>query len=73
MPKSRDSLNVQCPPLGPFSFQDIPWSPTTRKGWGNASAIVHAFIPYDRVEDFIQGQTCEDGSSIGWNVKDKKK
>jgi hypothetical protein len=73
MRKPRGPPEIQNPLPGPFSFLDITWEETTRKGWGNATAIVHAFIPYNRVQDFINGQCCEDGSSVGWNVKKRKK
>ena len=42
-----------------------------RQGWGHHTAAVHAYIPYDRVSDFKDGQTCEDGSLVDWNVKER--
>jgi hypothetical protein len=42
-------------------------------GLGNASAIVHAYLPYGRVEDFIHGQTCEDVTEVDWNIKNHEK
>ena len=41
-------------------FENITWSSTNRQDWGNESANIHAYIYYGMVEDFIDGQTCED-------------
>ena len=40
------------------------------QGWDHHTATVHAYIPYDRVSNFKDGQTCEDGSLVDWNVKE---
>jgi hypothetical protein len=31
---------------------------------GNTSAIVHAYFPYEKVEDYIHGQIYEDGTEV---------
>jgi hypothetical protein len=46
MLKQRKQIQVQSLPLGPIHFEDITWAPTTRQGWSNASAVVHAYILY---------------------------
>jgi hypothetical protein len=73
MLKQRKQIQVQSLPLGPIHFEDITWAPTTRQGWSNASAVVHAYILYGRMEDFIQKQTCEDGMEVDWNIKNHEK
>ena len=50
-----------------FMLCSKPW----RQGWGHHTVAVHAYIPYDRLLDFKDGQTCEDGSLVDWNVKER--
>ena len=61
MPKERKKIQVQSPAPSPITFEDLTWIPVVRQGWGHHTAAVHAYIPYDRVSDFKDGQTCEDG------------
>ena len=42
-----------------------------RLGWGHHTVAIHAYIPYNRISDFKNGQTCEDGSLVDWNVKER--
>ncbi|KAG0593276.1 hypothetical protein KC19_1G317700 [Ceratodon purpureus] len=32
---------------------------------------MRAYIPFDRVGDFLRGQTCEGGIEVGWNVAER--
>ena len=73
MPKSRKTFNVENPFPRRISIHGIIWEPVSRQGWGNQSAIVHSFVIYEMMQDFIKGQTCDDVSSIDWNVKEGKK
>ena len=73
MRKSLKQFEVQTPLVSLIGFENITWSHSSRHGFGNAIALVHAYIPYERVHDLINGQTCEDGSTDGWNIKDRKK
>ena len=56
--------------LSPITFEDLTWILVVRQGWGHPTAAVHTYIPYDRVSNFKDGQTCEDGSLVEWNVKE---
>ena len=68
MGNKRKIITAQ--PLRPelISFQDITWDGGSRNGFGYTTTILRAYIPYDRVDDFIKGQTCEDGKAIQWNI-----
>ena len=66
--KPKPSITAQQPKLGPISFQDIQWTVKTRKGFGKTLTIMTAYLPFDRIEDFIVGQTCADGSTVEWIV-----
>ena len=62
---------MQSPTPGPVIFEDLTWIPIVRQGWNHRTTTVHAYIPYDRVSDFKDGQTCKDGSLVDWNVKER--
>ena len=66
--KPKPSNTAQQPKPGPISFQDIQWAPKTRKGFGKMLTIMATYIPFSKVQDFIDGQTCADGSSVEWIV-----
>ena len=70
MPKERKKIQVQSPTPGPIIFEDLIWIHVVRQGWGHHTAAIHTYIPYDRVSDFKDGQICEDGSLVDWNVKE---
>ena len=70
MAKEQKKIQVQSPTLGPITYKDLTWIPIVRQGWGHQIAAVHAYIPYDWISDFKNGQTCEDGSLVDWNVKE---
>ena len=69
--KKKPSITAQQPKPGPISFQDIQWAPKTRKGFGKMLTILAAYLPFNRVQDFIAGQTCLDGSVVEWSVADR--
>ena len=71
MLKEQKKFQVQSPAPGPITFEDLTWVPIVRQGWGHHTIAVHAYIPYDKVSDFKNGQTCEDGSLVDWNVKER--
>ena len=64
MPKEQKKIQVQSPTLGPITFEDLTWILVMRQRWGHHIAAIHAYIPYDRISDFKDGQTCEDGSLV---------
>ena len=66
--KPKPSITIQQPKLGPISFQDIQWVPKTRKKFGKILTIMASYIHFNKVEDFIVGQTCVDGSVVEWIV-----
>ena len=61
---------MQSPAPGPITFEDLTWIPVVRQGWDHHTAAIHAYILYDRISDFKDGQTCEDGFLVDWNVKE---
>ena len=69
--KKKPPITAQQPKPGPISFQDIQWVPKTRKGFGKMITIMAAYLPFNRVEDFMVGQTCPDGSVGEWIVADR--
>ena len=71
MPKERKKIQIQSPALGPITFEDLTWIPIVRQGWCHHTAAVHTYIPYDRVSNFKDCQTCEDGSLVDWNVEER--
>ena len=62
--KPKPSITAQQPKLGPISFQDIQWIAKTRKEFGKTLTLIVAYLPLDRIEDFIAGQTYADGSIV---------
>lgn len=44
----------QQPKSGQITFEDLQW---TSVGTTGGQALVEAYIPYERVEDFIQGES----------------
>ena len=64
MPKERKKIQVQSPAPNPITFEDLTWIPIMRQGWGHHIAAIYAYIPYDRISDFKDGQTYEDGSLV---------
>lgn len=79
MPNARATFEVQTHPPGSISFDQIKWKSKEQKGWGYGISVMSAYIPFDRVDDFIGGQTCPDGLPVDWNVahrilgKDKRR
>ena len=71
MPKEQKKIQVQSPVPSPITFEDLTWIPIMQQGWGHHTTTVHAYIPYDRISDFKDGQTCEDGSLVDWNMKER--
>ena len=57
MPES----SVQSVPVGFFDFNNVQWVERSAKG----SKFLQAFIPSDRVQDFIEGQ-CIRGDTKFW-------
>ena len=70
MPKERKKIQVQSPAHVLIIFEDLAWILVVRQGWDHHTIVVHAYIPYDRVSDFKDGQTCEDGFLVDWIVKE---
>ena len=66
--KPKPLITAQQPKLGPISFQDFQWTTKTRKGFGKMLTFMAAYLPLDRIEDFIAGQTCADGFTVEWIV-----
>ena len=46
------NFRVQTPPVGYFNSKDVHWV----KGSAKKSTFQQAYIPSDRVEDFIDGE-----------------
>ena len=69
--KKKSSIIAQQPKPGPISIQDVQWVPKTRKGFGKMITVMAAYLPFNRVEDFIVGQTGPDGSDVEWIVADR--
>ncbi len=72
MGNKKKTVIIQTPPLGPISFEDIKWDGGERHGWGYATTVLCAYIPYDRIGDFIKGQTMQDGTQVDWIIFDTK-
>jgi hypothetical protein len=64
MPKQRKQIQVRSLLPNPVCFENITWTSTSRQGWGNESANIHAYIYYGMVQDFIDGRTCEDETKV---------
>ena len=71
MPKERKKIQMQTPAPGPITFEDFIWILVVRQGWSHHTAVVHVYISYNRVSNFNDGQTCEDGFLVDWNVKER--
>jgi hypothetical protein len=55
MSKLKKEILVQSLPPRPICFEDITRASNNRQGWGNASVIVHAYIFYKSIRDFMDG------------------
>ena len=48
--------SIQTPPPGQFSMDDLAWTDHVTTGKGRHKGSKMAFIPWDRLEDFISGE-----------------
>ena len=47
---------LQIPPPGPFDRTDISWEEKINQGRGKSRSTCTAIIPWDRLEDFVDGE-----------------
>jgi hypothetical protein len=53
----RMRARLQNPPAGPFDREDVTWRKELHSGRGGHVKEVHtAIIPWDRLEDFVEGE-----------------
>ena len=70
MPKECKKNQVQILAPGSITFKDLTWTLIIWQGWDHQTVVVHVYIPYDRITNFKNGQTCKDGSLVDWNIKE---
>jgi hypothetical protein len=70
MENKRNPVAIQTPERGPISFKSLKWESRGRKGFEYQTTVLYAHISYDRIDDFINGQTMEDGSTVVWKKGD---
>ena len=57
-------------PLGYFDFTDVQWAEGSNKRSSGQAKYLEAYIPADRVKDFIDGE-CVRGDTLFWVERTK--
>ena len=72
MGRRKEPPSVQYPSPGPIQYNSLVWTQGQRRGTKDSSicTIITAFILWERMSDFMDGQTMEDGSNVEWAIED---
>ena len=54
--RDRVKMSVQNPPAGPFTRADLEWETKCNQGRGRRRETHKATIPWDRLDDFLEGE-----------------
>ena len=74
MGRKKKIPHIQYPSEGPIHYQDLIWTQGMRRGSKDSSicTVMTAYILWERINDFIEGQVMDDGSSVEWAKEDSK-
>jgi hypothetical protein len=78
MGRKKEIPHIQYPSEGPIYYQDLIWTQGMKQGSKDSSicTVMTAYILWERINDFMEGQVIDDGSSVEWakeNSKENKK
>jgi hypothetical protein len=66
MGRKKEVSHIQYPSEGPIHYQDLIWTQGMRRGSRDSSicTVMTAYILCEIINDFIEGQVMDDGSSV---------
>ncbi len=68
MVRMKAFMNVQNPTIFPITFKDLTWELKAKKVYGNEIVVMYACTLWEWVYEFIDGQRCEEGRKVQWNI-----
>ena len=69
MRKKQTKLNVQNSTSTSIRYVNLQWANKTRQSFAHPTSVLFAFILWERVSDFIEGQHLEEHERIQWNIE----
>jgi len=74
MGKRKEAPHIQYPSQGPIHYQDLVWTQEMGRGMKDSSicTVMMAYILWEIINDFIEGQVMDDCSSVEWAREDSK-
>ena len=69
MGRKQTKLNVQNPTSTCIRYGDLQWANKTRQSFAHFTSTLFAFILWERVSDFIEGQHLGEHGKIQWNIE----
>ena len=69
MGRKQTTLNVQNPTSTSIRYGDLQWANKTRQGFAHSTSVLFAFILWERVSDFIEGQQTGEHGRVQWNIE----
>ncbi len=68
MVRTKAFANVQNPTIFTITFKDLTWELKAKKGYGNEIVVMYACTIWEWVYEFIDGERCEEGRKVQWNI-----